>query len=73
MKPRAAFVSLALGFSLLAPLPAHAAWPEKPIRFIVPSAAGGSPDVLMRVMTNELSSETPKWAGVIRRANVKVD
>ena len=38
-------------------LAAHAAWPEKPIRFIVPSAAGGSPDVLMRVMTNELSKQ----------------
>ena len=36
---------------------AQAAWPEKPIRFIVPSAAGGSPDVLMRVMTNELSRQ----------------
>ena len=36
---------------------AHAAWPEKPIRFIVPSAPGGSPDVLMRVMTNELSKQ----------------
>jgi tripartite-type tricarboxylate transporter receptor subunit TctC len=35
----------------------QAAWPEKPIRFIVPSAAGGSPDVLMRVMTNELSKQ----------------
>ncbi len=48
------FLALAL---LLAALPAHAAWPEKPIRFIVPSAAGGSPDVLMRVMTNELSKQ----------------
>lgn len=38
-------------------LAAHAAWPEKPIRFIVPSAAGGSPDVLMRVMTNELAKQ----------------
>ncbi len=38
-------------------LAAHAAWPEKPIHFIVPSAAGGSPDVLMRVMTNELAKQ----------------
>ena len=139
-----AFSALALAF-LAFGLPAstaHAAWPEKPIRFIVPSAAGGSPDVLMRVMTNEMSKqmgvaivvdnkpgasftigtaglprevqarltaeirkalaaptlierykaldteidggtseeftalvrkETPKWADVIRRANVKVD
>ncbi len=36
-------------------LPAQAAWPEKPITFVVPSAAGGSPDVLSRLVTNELS------------------
>jgi len=34
---------------------AHAAWPEKSIRFIVPSAPGGSPDVLMRILTQQLS------------------
>jgi tripartite-type tricarboxylate transporter receptor subunit TctC len=32
-----------------------APWPEKPIVFVVPSAAGGSPDVLSRVLTNELT------------------
>src|SRR5947207_14461008 len=37
--------------------PAQAAYPEKPIRFVVPSAAGGSPDVLMRVMTQQLSTQ----------------
>lgn len=36
-------------------LPAQAAWPEKPITFVVPSAAGGSPDVLSRLVTNELA------------------
>ena len=35
---------------------AHGAYPEKPIRFIIPSAAGGSPDVLMRILTTELSN-----------------
>src|SRR5436190_11738561 len=34
---------------------AHAAYPEKPIRFIIPSAPGGSPDVLMRILTQQLS------------------
>ena len=34
---------------------ALAEYPEKPIRFIVPSAPGGSPDVLMRILTAELS------------------
>ena len=47
----------ALAVSIFTVASAHAAWPEKPIRFIVPSAAGGSPDVLMRVMTNELSKQ----------------
>ena len=32
-----------------------AEYPERPIRFIIPSAAGGSPDVLMRILTAELS------------------
>jgi tripartite-type tricarboxylate transporter receptor subunit TctC len=36
---------------------APAAYPEKPIRFIIPSAAGGSPDILMRVMTQQLSMQ----------------
>src|SRR5205823_14896993 len=35
--------------------PASAAYPEKPIRFIIPSAPGGSPDVLMRILTQQLS------------------
>jgi tripartite-type tricarboxylate transporter receptor subunit TctC len=36
---------------------AGAAYPEKPIRFVVPSAAGGSPDILMRVLTQQLSMQ----------------
>jgi tripartite-type tricarboxylate transporter receptor subunit TctC len=40
---------------LLACGAALAEYPEKPIRFIIPSAAGGSPDVLMRILTAELS------------------
>ena len=36
---------------------AWAAYPEKPIRFVVPSAAGGSPDILMRVLTQQLSTQ----------------
>ena len=42
---------------LFAAGPLQAAWPEKPIRFIVPSAPGGSPDVLMRVLTQQLSAQ----------------
>ncbi len=38
-------------------LPAAAAWPEKPIRFVVPSAPGGSVDILMRVLTTQMSAQ----------------
>src|SRR5213592_2276562 len=38
-------------------LAAHAAYPEKPIRFIVPSAPGGSPDVLMRIVLQQMSQQ----------------
>jgi tripartite-type tricarboxylate transporter receptor subunit TctC len=36
---------------------AHAAYPEKPIRFVLPSAAGGSVDVLMRILAQQLSTQ----------------
>lgn len=39
-------------------LPAAAQqYPNKPIRFIVPSAPGGSVDILMRVLTQQLSTQ----------------
>ena len=34
-----------------------AAYPEKPIRFVIPSAPGGSPDVLMRILLQQLSTQ----------------
>ncbi len=37
--------------------PALAAYPEKPIRFIIPSAPGGSPDVIMRLLMNQMSNQ----------------
>src|SRR4051812_2632562 len=36
---------------------ARAAYPEKPIRFVIPSAPGGSPDVLMRILAQQLSQQ----------------
>src|SRR3954463_7250566 len=47
----------ALFLVLLTPLGAGAAYPEKPIRFIVPSAPGGSVDVLMRILVQQLSAQ----------------
>ncbi len=32
-----------------------AAWPDRPIRLVVPSAAGGSPDAICRILTGELT------------------
>src|SRR5439155_11520386 len=47
--------SLILPLLLALAAPASAAYPEKPIRLVIPSAPGGSPDVLMRILTQQLS------------------
>jgi tripartite-type tricarboxylate transporter receptor subunit TctC len=58
MQPRRCSVRKALLLlSWLASGTLFAAYPDKPIRFVIPSAAGGSPDVLMRVMTQQLSTQ----------------
>ena len=36
---------------------APAAYPDKPVRFMVPSAVGGSVDILMRILTQQLSAQ----------------
>jgi tripartite-type tricarboxylate transporter receptor subunit TctC len=38
-------------------LTARAEYPEKPIRFVIPSAPGGSPDVLMRILLQQVSMQ----------------
>jgi tripartite-type tricarboxylate transporter receptor subunit TctC len=53
------FLKIALALAALAAvsIPALAAYPDKPIRLIVPSAAGGAPDVLMRALAAQLSQQ----------------
>ncbi|MDO9145963.1 MAG: tripartite tricarboxylate transporter substrate binding protein [Rhodoferax sp.] len=38
-------------------MPGLAAYPEKPIRLIVPSAPGGAPDILMRALATQMSQQ----------------
>jgi tripartite-type tricarboxylate transporter receptor subunit TctC len=47
---------LALGASALA-TGAGAAWPERPLRYIIPSAVGGGPDVAARIIMAELAKQ----------------
>ena len=54
-------------FSAVAALPTGAeaqAWPDKPIRFIVPSPPGGGTNSLTRLLANKLG-ETLKWQMVV--------
>lgn len=48
----AAVVSLALGLYVS---PAHAAWPERPVKVVVPQPGGSSSDIIARVFTEALT------------------
>lgn len=56
---RLRLLSSSLVLAALAALstPILAAYPDKPIRLIVPSAAGGAPDALMRALGTQLSQQ----------------
>ncbi len=49
---RRAFTALAAGLALPAAARAQAAWPDRPVRLIVPFGAGGAIDTLSRTVAN---------------------
>ena len=65
---RCAFLSL-LAALILAPDVAGAqSWPSRPVRMIVPQAAGGTPDIVARVISGRLSRELGQQVLVENRA-----
>lgn len=57
MRLRFLLPSLVLSALAAISLPALAAYPDRPIRLIVPSAPGGAPDALMRALAPQLSQQ----------------
>ncbi len=49
-------IVLAIGAAAAA-TPAAAAWPERPVRYILHSAAGGGPDIAVRIVMAQLSRQ----------------
>lgn len=55
---RAAAIAAGLALATAAaPVHAQAAWPGKPIKFIVPTPPGGSPDIISRLLADELQKQ----------------
>ncbi|HEY4405979.1 MAG TPA: tripartite tricarboxylate transporter substrate binding protein, partial [Xanthobacteraceae bacterium] len=61
-------VILPLTASLLAPLAARAEYPERPVRIVVPVAAGGGVDVMARLLAQRLSDRLGQQFIVENRA-----
>lgn len=79
MKPQSIRRLLAAGLAFSLPLVAAAAWPDKPIRMVVPYSAGGGADGTARVVAQQLGQELgqqiiidnkPGAGGVIGADNV---
>jgi tripartite-type tricarboxylate transporter receptor subunit TctC len=60
MKPRTSHLLAGLVFAsvhAICNLPAQAVYPERPVRFIVPSAPGGAPDINVRIIVTEVGRQ----------------
>lgn len=62
---RAKVIAIAVSIAACASFAAHAVWPERPIKFIVPYAAGGANDNSARI--------TAQWLTVANKMNVVVE
>src|SRR5262245_15367114 len=50
-------IFVALGLAALAPHPSHAQYPDKPIRLLLPFPAGGTVDLVARLLTAQMAEE----------------
>ncbi|WP_296489064.1 hypothetical protein [Rhodoferax sp.] len=50
MQQRSLLANFVLAVTSVLPLSGFAAYPDKPIRLVVPSAAAGAPEILMRTL-----------------------
>jgi len=65
---RCAFLSLLAALVLGPDVASAQNWPSRPVRMIVPQAAGGTPDIVARVISGRLSRELGQQVLVENRA-----
>ena len=68
MRPLSAFVAAVATSFLLAAGDAAAEYPEKPITFVVPFAAGSATDQLARALGQEITAQTKQPVIIDNRA-----
>ncbi|HYU69685.1 MAG TPA: tripartite tricarboxylate transporter substrate-binding protein [Burkholderiales bacterium] len=65
---RCAFLSLLAAVALTPGIASAQSWPSRPVRMIVPQAAGGTPDIVARVISGRLSQALGQQVLVENRA-----
>ena len=65
---RCAFLSLLAALVLTPGIANAQSWPSRPVRMIVPQAAGGTPDIVARVISGRLSQALGRQVLVENRA-----